>query len=149
MKALDAAHWELSEAFKGLPDDDVWKRPDPRLLSVGELAAHVAYWEAKSFFGDGFESPLTAHPSHYYASNVGDPFEARMGADEVLGELRRIHEAVRAACLAQPHDSEEVNPNRGDWTWGYTLEYQAFHVAYHAGQIYSVRHLLGHQTVDN
>jgi hypothetical protein len=149
IKALDSAQWELSEAFKGLPDGDVWKRPDPRLLSVGELAAHVAYWEAKSFFGDDFESPLTGPASRYYTSNVGEPLELPMGAEAVLAEVRRIHEAAKASFLAEPHDSEEKNANRGDWTWGFTLEYQLFHVAYHAGQMYSVRHLLGHQPVDN
>jgi hypothetical protein len=149
IKALDTAHWELSEAFKGLPDVDLWKRPDPRLLSVGELAAHVAYWEAKSFFGDEFESPLTVDLARYYSASVEAPIELQMGAEEVIGEVRRIHEAGKAAFSAQPHDSEEVNSNRGDWTWGFTLEYQAFHVAYHTGQMYSVRHLLGHQPVDN
>lgn len=149
IKALDTAHWELGEAFKGLPDSDVWKRPDPRLLSVGELAAHVAYWEAKSFFGDDFESPLALNAARYYTSNVAEPFELPMGATAVHGEVQRVHEAAKAAFLAHPHDSEEVNANRGDWTWGFTLEYQAFHVAYHTGQMYSVRHLLGHHPVDN
>lgn len=149
LKALDDAHWELSEAFKGLPDLDVWKRPDPRLLSVGELATHIAYWEAQSFFGDGFESPLTAHASRYYTSSVKEPFELPMSAEAVFNEVKRIHEACRVSFAENPHDSEDPNPNRGDWTWGFTLEYQAFHLAYHTGQIYSVRHLLGHETVDN
>ncbi len=149
IKALDTAHWELGEAFKGLPDDEVWRRPDPRLLSVGELAAHVAYWEAQSFFGDGFESLLTVGASRYYTSSVREPFELPMKADEVSREVRRIHEAAKASFVVHPHDSEEVNANRGDWTWGFTLEYQAFHIAYHTGQMYSVRHLLGHKTVDN
>jgi len=150
VKALDTAHWELSEAFKGLPDGDVWKRADPRLLSVGELAAHIAYWEARSFVGEGvIESPLIVEAARYYTSNSTAPFTLPMGAEEVFGEVKRVHEAAKASFLANPHDSEDKNPNRDDWTWGWTLEYQAFHVAYHTGQIYSVRHLLGHETVDN
>lgn len=149
VKALDTAHWEMGEAFKGLPDEDVWKRPDPRLLSVGELAAHVAYGEAESFLGSGFESPLVVGAAHYYTRNVDQPFELPMRAEAVLSELRRVHEAAKAAWAANPHDPEEPNPHRDGWSWGMTLEYQAFHVAYHTGQIYSVRHLLGHQTVDN
>ena len=149
-KALDAAHWEMGEAFKELPDIDVWRRPDPRLLSVGELASHVAYWEAQSFLGEGaVESPLIVPAARYYTSNSTEPFELPMGAEDVLRELQRIHALCKAAYVANPHDSEEPNPNRDDWTWGWTLEYQAFHVAYHTGQMYSVRHLLGHQTVDN
>lgn len=150
LKALDTAQWEMSEAFKGLPDADVWRRPDPRLLSVGELAAHVAYWEAHSFFGEGkIDSPLTLPAARYYTSNSVEPFELPLGAEETLREVQRIHALCKAAFVADPHDSEEPNPNRGTWTWGSTLEYQAFHVAYHTGQMYSVRHLLGHQTVDN
>jgi uncharacterized damage-inducible protein DinB len=149
VKALDSALWEMSEAFQGLPDGDVWKRADPRLLSVGELAAHVGYWEAQSFLGDGFESPLTEATARYYTTNVDEPFELGMGAEAVLAEVRRIHEACKAALLATPHDSEEPSPYREGWTWGYVLTYQIFHVSYHTGQMYSVRHLLGHQTPDN
>ena len=149
MKALDSAHWELSEAFKGLPDEDVWKRPHPRLLSVGEQAAHIAYWEAQSFFGDTFKSPLTASAASYYTSNVEEPFELAMGAEAVFAEVSRIHQACKTSFAAEPHAFEDVNSHRGTWTWGATIEYQVFHVAYHTGQIYSVRHLLGHETVDN
>jgi len=149
MKALDSAIWEMSEAFKGLPDEDVWKRPDPRLLSVGELAAHVAHWESVSFLGEGFESPLTGTAAHYYTTNVEKPYQLPMGADAVFSEVKRIHEASKASFAGDPHDSEEKNPSRGGWSWGQTVEYQVFHIAYHTGQIYSVRHLLGHQTVDN
>lgn len=149
VKALDSAMWELSEAFKGLPDADVWRRPDPRLLSVGELAGHIAYGEAQSFLGEGFDSPLAGPGFSYYAANVADPVSLSMGAEEVLAEVRRVHEACKAAILAEPRDTEEPSPFREGWTWGYVLEYQGFHVAYHTGQIYSVRHLLGHETVDN
>ncbi|HRI44515.1 MAG TPA: DinB family protein [Fimbriimonadaceae bacterium] len=149
LKALDTAHWQMSEAFKGLPDADVWTRPDPRLLSVGELAAHVAYWEAQSFVGEGTESPLAVAAARYYTTNAVEPFSLNLGAEAVLHEVQRIHDLCKASFFANPHDSEEPNPNREGWTWGMTLEYQAFHVAYHTGQMYSVRHLLGHQPVDN
>lgn len=44
--AWDEAHWEFTLAFEGLSDEDLWKRAHPRLLSVGELAGHVAYWQS-------------------------------------------------------------------------------------------------------
>ncbi|MCW5937849.1 MAG: DinB family protein [Fimbriimonadaceae bacterium] len=147
--ALDSAVWELSEAFKDFPDSDVWKRPDPRLLSAGELAAHIAYWEAESLLGGGFESPLVNKAADYYTSHVGQPFELNLGAEAVYAEVKRVHEACKAALVASPHDSEQPCSNRDGWTWGYTLQYQVFHVAYHTGQVYSVRHLLGHETPDN
>jgi len=149
IKALDTSIWELGEGFKGLPDGDLWKRPHPKLLSIGEIAAHIAYWEAKSFFGEGFQSELTIHAARYYSSNIQEPFQLELGSEAVYDEVKRIHDACRSAFQSNPHDSEESNPNRVDWTWGFTLEYQVFHVAYHTGQVYSIRHLLGHETVDN
>ncbi|RYG96288.1 MAG: DinB family protein [Alphaproteobacteria bacterium] len=150
VKALDTAHWEMSEAFKGLPDEDTWRRPDPRLLSVGELAAHVAYWESRMYLGEGkIESPLITPAANYYTASVDEPFQLPLGAEQVLQEVQRIHALCKAAFAANPRDSEDPNPNREGATWGFTLEYQAFHVAYHTGQMYSVRHLLGHEPVDN
>lgn len=149
MKALDTAHWELSEALQGLPNADAWKRPHPRLLSVGEQVAHIVYWEAQSFLGASAVSPLIVEVSRYYTATVDQSFELPIGADALSGEVKRVHEECRAAFLAQSPDLDAKNPHRGDWTWRSALEYQAFHVAYHTGQIYAVRHLLGHQTVDN
>ena len=51
LKQLDLCYFELSEAFKGLSDDHVWVRPGTGLLSVGEIAGHIAYWEAVRFAG--------------------------------------------------------------------------------------------------
>lgn len=150
IKALNTAHWELGEAFKNLPDEDVWKRAHPSLLSVGELAAHIAYWEARSILGEGaIESPICEKAAQYYTINAPAPFQLPLKAEEVYAELTRVHDACKNQITENPRDSEDPNPNREGWTWGMTLEYQAFHLAYHTGQIYSVRHLLGHQTEDN
>jgi uncharacterized damage-inducible protein DinB len=48
----------------------------------------------------------------------------------------------------QPDFSAKL-PNRDDWAWGDTLQYMAFHIAYHTGQMYSARHLMGHETANN
>lgn len=149
LKALDTAVWELGEAFTGMPDADLWTRPHPKLLSVGELAAHMAFGEAELFLGSNFSSPLMTETARYYTHQVDAPFSVPMSAAQVYDEVKRVHEACRAYYVENPHDSEELNPNRPGETWGWTLEYQAFHFAYHTGQIYSVRHMLGHETVDN
>ncbi len=74
------------------------------------------------------------------------PFAVDLGTIQVLAEVKRIHEATKA-CLA---GKGMEDPYPGHWgTWGSFVQYQVFHVAYHAGQAYSVRHLLGHQTEDN
>jgi hypothetical protein len=149
MKTLDTAIWEMGEGFKGLPDNDVWKRPHPRLLSIGEVTCHVTYWEAISFLGEDFPSPLVVAGAKYYTEHADAPFALELGAAEIYAEVQRVHDACKVFFNSAPRDSEEPSTYRKGWTWGTILEYQPFHVAYHTGQIYSVRHLLGHETVDN
>lgn len=149
IKALDVAIWEMGEGFKGLQDTDVWRRPHPRLLSVGEIAVHVAYWEAKTFLPDTFKSELLAEAGRYYSTNVDAPFELAMGAEAVYNEVKRVHEVCMAEFRSEPRDMTAPHPSREGWTWESILTYQAFHIAYHTGQIYSARHLMGHDTEDN
>jgi hypothetical protein len=147
--ALDSAYWELAEAFKGLPDEDVWKRPHPRLLSVGELASHIAYWEDVGATGGTSGSPFLEQCARYYTSAVDTPLVMDLGAEALCREVERVHATVKAALVAAQPAAADKNPHRDGWTWGYSLQYMVFHVSYHTGQIYSVRHLLRHETVDN
>src|SRR6266849_1997631 len=55
LEALDLGYFEVKFAFEGLADEHVWKRPAEGLLSVGELAGHIAYWEAVRLAGEGGE----------------------------------------------------------------------------------------------
>jgi uncharacterized damage-inducible protein DinB len=159
-KAWDVAQWEFSLVFEGLPDEEVWKRPHPRLLSIGELAGHVAYWDAMSLSSPAtgsevdvsqlpIQSPLIDRAFHYYTTNEQAPVTLPLSADQVAKELQRVHEAVKAQWTSVQRDSEEVIPGTEKFTYGDSLEYRVFHLAYHAGQAYSVRHLLGHTTTDN
>lgn len=149
IEALDSAHWELSEAFKGLPDEDVWKRPHPRLLSIGEIASHIAHWEDFNITGGTTEGPFTRQFARYYPVSIENPLVMDIGAEALFKEIERIHQIVKKHLLENPPNLEAKSAFREDWTWGYCLQYMAFHVAYHTGQIYSVRHLMGHETVDN
>lgn len=149
-KALDSAFWELGEGFKGLPDEDVWRRPHPNLLSIGEIATHLAYWHVQSLAADvPHENPLVHAGGKYYTLNVGEPFSLPLGAEEVDHYLKEARRLTKAKVAELEVEMGSPSPYREGWTWGQVLEYQAFHVAYHAGQIYSVRHLFGHVTVDN
>jgi hypothetical protein len=52
---LELGYFEGKVAFEGLADEHVWKRPAEELLSVGELAGHIASWEAVKLAGEGRE----------------------------------------------------------------------------------------------
>ena len=53
LRLLEQGYDEVKFAFEGLADNNVWKRPAEGLLSVGELAGHIAYWEAVRLAGEG------------------------------------------------------------------------------------------------
>lgn len=171
LQVLEMGYFEVTEAFKGLADENVWRRPAEGLLSAGELAGHMAYWEAVRLAGEGGEQlsdPLGGHRylarcrvssplvddrfSYYPTTLVTPPSEQHlvMTAEQVCRELVRVHEEAVSDFKARNPDLESCPPG---WPPGHThgdfLRYLAFHVAYHTGQIYSVRHLLGEQTPDN
>ncbi len=156
IEAWDEAHGEFAIAFGGLSDEDVWRRAHPKLLSVGEIAGHVAYAQAVWTMGGGnhspdlaklpIESPFLQQAFRYCTSSVDHPYALDMGSAQVLEEVARVHEAAKDTVAGKEKDE----PYPGQWgTWGNLVQYQAFHVAYHTGQAYSVRHLLGHKTEDN
>ena len=145
-------HWEFSEVFKGLANEDLWRRAHPKLLSVGELPGHVAYWEANtisSYLPEGFQSPLVQKCFDYYTNEVDNPVVLELSVEEVANEMKRIHEIFVDVVTKIDPDFSDLNADRPQMTWGQYLQYQVFHVAYHAGQAYSVRHLMGHATTDN
>jgi hypothetical protein len=148
IEAWGIAHWEFTLAFEDLADVDLWKRPHPRLLSVGELAAHVAYSESQ-LPQPKTESPLVDERSRYYLHQVDDPLVLDLSVEQVLAELKRVHDAAVNA-VNQVADMDAIVHWRDDWTWAECLKYMGgFHVAYHCGQAFSARHLMGHKTNDN
>jgi hypothetical protein len=143
-----------------LADSNVWKRPAAGLLSVGELAGHIAYWEAVRLAGEGADlakcrvrSPLIDNRFGYYPTTLATPPSEQhrtMTAEQVYQELLRVHEASIAHFKAINPDPDTRIPGcPTGFTYGEYLKYAVFHIAYHTGQIYSVRHLLGEQTPDN
>lgn len=149
VKVLDTAHWELGEAFAGMPADDLWRRPHPLLWSVGELAAHMAYGLDVNIVGGTAGGPLVAAKVRYYDPPLGDPVQLDLTPEAVYVEVMRVWQLAKAVLLALPGSPEDKNPYRDDWTWFQTAEYMGFHTAYHTGQIFSARHMMGHVTTDN
>jgi len=153
-QAWDSAHWEFSLVFEDFNDDDLWRRADPRLLSVGEIVAHMVYAQieyANVLRPDQpIESPLALRGARYYLTTVGEPITVAMGVDEIAKELDRVQKAAKAVFLADSHERGDALTFRGPGrTFGEFADYMIFHVAYHTGQAFSVRHLMGHKTNDN
>jgi uncharacterized damage-inducible protein DinB len=165
LQVLEMGYFEVTEAFKGLADENVWKRPAEGLLSVGELAGHIAYWEAVRLAGemgeDGkpnlekgkVQSPLLNHHFGYYPNTLASspPQEClSLTAEEVCKELVRVHTESVAHFRELNPDLESSVPGWDPfWTYAEFLKYAAFHISYHTGQIYTARHLLGEETPDN
>ena len=150
IKAWDEATWEFTEVFKGLEDADLWRRAHPRLLSVGELTGHACYWEAAMVVPlTSIVSPLMNPAFGYYSTHVDSPFSLDLSVEQVLADFKRVHEVTKAAVLELDPDDGDPVPGKEGWTWAAVLRYRSFHAAYHAGQAYSVRHIMGHTTTDN
>ncbi len=156
---LEMDYFELGEAFKGLADENVWKRPAEGLLSIGEIAGHIAYWEAIRLAGEGEDmakckvrSPLIDRRFRYYQTTLANPSaddRPAMTAEQVYDELKRVHEeAVKCFKELSPDLSESV-PGLPGFSYRESLKYLVFHIAYHTGQMYTVRHLLGEEPPDN
>ena len=162
---LDEGYYEAKFAFEGLADENVWKRPAEGLLSVGELAGHLAYWEAAKLAGEGdanqpadltkcqVKSLLIDFRFRYYPTTIATlPSEQHlaMTAEEVCDELLRVHRESVAHFKALNPDLESCPPGYPPpYTCRGILSYAGIHVAYHTGQMYTVRHLLGDETTDN
>ena len=164
LKVLDEGYYEVKFAFEGLADENVWKRPSAGLLSVGEMAGHIAYWEAVRLAAGGREpepdsaefpvsSPLLDQRFRYYPTNIATPpSEAHraMTAEQVCDELLRVHSESVAHFKALNPDLDSSPPGHPpNQTYRAFLMYAAFHIAYHTGQMFSVRHLLSEETPDN
>lgn len=160
LELLEQDYFEVGEAFKGLADENVWKRPAEGLLSVGELAGHMAYWEAVRLAGEGEDlarcrvsSPLLDPRFRYYPTTIANPPSEQhlaMTAEQVRSELLRVHnESVAHFKSLNPDTDSRIPGCPTGFTYGEYLKYAVFHNAYHTGQMYSVRHLLGEETPDN
>ena len=164
LEVLEDAYFEVSEAFRGLADEHVWIRPADGLLSIGEIAGHMAYWEAVKFAGEKGEprpdlskckvsSLLIDHRFRYYPTTLATAPSAEhlaMTAEQVCSELLRVHNESFAHFKALDPDLDSCPPGwSANTTYRVLLRYAPIHVAYHTGQIYSARYLFGEEPPDN
>ena len=162
---IEAWHWmyfETDLVFGGLSESNIHKRPGPGLLAVSEHAVHVARSEAsiidRFLFGRPqeewadclFRKKEFGWPPTMLESPV-DPELVKMSVREVEAEYLKQHNRCYelAKTLKLPADHTFTD----DWDRCVNvrdrLRIAAYHVGYHAGQIYSARHMLGEDTPEN
>ena len=156
LEGWDTGLFELKIALEGIPQVDLWRRPHPNLLSIGEIAGHIAYGLVANVFGAMNErsdlagcpivSPLLNESFRYFSTNHEAPVVLKLDVESVIAEIEKVFDASRLEVTQ--HQSDELVLSH--WkTWGALANYQAFHIAYHTGQIYTARHIFGHKTEDN
>ena len=98
-------------------------------------------------------SPLIDARFRYYPETLAaTPSEAHraMTGRGVYEELLRVHaDSIAHFRALNPDPTTRIPGCPTGFTYGEYLEYAVFHVAYHTGQMYSARHLLGEETPDN
>lgn len=157
--AWEMAMWQFMLVFKGLRDEDLWVRPHPDLLSIGEIVCHVGLDEIQSMQEPALrhesdyatwpiQSPFLNRALYYYDKNLAEPVVLALSVEEVKAELQRVHDEAKKVVLRKPRDLSDIIEG-SDGTWGGQLNYRIFHLAYHAGQAYSLRHMMGHDTANN
>lgn len=162
---IEAWHWmyfETDLVLGGIRPENLHRRPGPGLLSISEHLAHVARSEGsiirRYLLGEPDEdwqtSVLTRDVFGWPPTMLESPVEpdlAQMTLQAVTEEYLRLHqgcyEAAQTLILPAEHRFDDA------WNRVVTvrdrLRIAAYHVAYHCGQIYSVRHILGEETPEN
>ena len=155
-------YFETDLLFEGLSESNLHRRPAPNLLAISEHVAHVARSEASIFdrylFGRSRESlddclfrrGEFGWPPTMLEGSV-NPELASMTVHGVMDEYLKQHARCYALAKTLALPADHVFDD--DWirvpSVRERLRIAAYHVAYHAGQIYSVRHLLGEVTPEN
>jgi hypothetical protein len=81
--------------------------------------------------------------------SVGERLAGDLRAESVLEEVEHIHVVCMEGFRVLSPGPGEPSLYLEAWTWANWVECQGFHIAYHAGPMHAVGHLLGNETVDN
>lgn len=155
-------YFETDLMFEGLRPENLHRRPASNLLSISEHCAHLVRSEAsivnRYLFGqleaEWADTPMRKRLFGWPPTMLESPVDSellRMSIHEVRAALLAEHD--RCYDLAQKLELPAEHVFDDDWarcpTVGDRLKIAAYHVGYHMGQIYTVRHLLGEETPEN
>ena len=160
IEAWDNSYRDVEEALGGIDPDHLHIRPAPGTIAISELIAHIASTEAQIVVQyivghrmDSCNSPIVQEDLVYPPRFSGEPIRASLSSlslSELKSELEQVHhlcyEAIKDLELPTEHVFDD---DWADTPLGERLEYAAYHVAYHIGQIFLTRHMLGEETPDN
>lgn len=162
---VEAWHWmyfETDLVLGGIHPDHLHQRPAANLVSISEHLAHVARSEASIIFRyllgqepkDWPESPLFHERYGWPPTMLECEINAELAAfslNDLAEEYARCHDLCYQAArqITAPADHSFSDAWDRVTTVGDRLRIAAYHVAYHHGQIYTVRHLLGEETPEN
>lgn len=163
---IDAWDWSYVDfdlAFEGMSYETLHRRLSPNSISIVEIAAHTVYSEASIILRYLLGIPKEAWGDHFW---LRDPYGwppriletdphpdlLAMSVDEVRQSWRdhhqRFHRRLESFDLAAGHrfhdEWSEAAPDVET-----RLRFAAYHVAYHIGQIYTIRQIAGENTPDN
>lgn len=162
---IEAWHWmyfETDLVLGGVKAENLHRRPAPNLISISEHLGHVARSEASiicrylagqqdhEWQTTTLTKPIFGWPPTMLESPV-DPDLAAMGLEELNAEYLNHHEMCYRLALTLNLSPDHEFQDGWDrvTTVRDRLRIAAYHVGYHAGQIYTVRHLLGEETPEN
>lgn len=155
-------YFEADFLFDGLSESNLHRRPGQNLLSVSEHVAHLVRSEASIV-----ERYLWGRPEEEWADSLmrrakfgwpptllEQPVDSELAQlsiavvyEELMSQHARCYQSALALELSADFEFGD------DWDRCRTvrdrLRIAAYHVAYHAGQIYSARHMLGEETPEN
>lgn len=160
IEAWHESYRDLEDALSGVSFENLHKRLGANTISISEQVAHIASTEAQIVLQyiagrdmNESNSPIVHEDLVYPPNFSGDPIRSNlivMNLDDLSSELTRVHER----CYEAIRDLELPADYVFDDDWSDTplrerLQYAAYHVAYHTGQIFLTRHILGEETPDN
>ena len=162
---IESWHWmyfETDLVLGGVKEENLHRRPAPNLLSISEHLAHVARSEgsiicrylAGESDSEWQTSVLTKQVFGWPPTMLESPTDAElasMSLHEIATEYLALHDRCYQLALTLDLAPDHVFDDAWDRVTSVRdrLRIAAYHVGYHAGQIYTVRHLLGEETPEN
>jgi uncharacterized damage-inducible protein DinB len=143
LSAMDNNHAVLLKAGEGLSTEELWWRPVPEMVSIGNLLAHCAgsenTWVRNAISGEG----AARNRDHEFAAERhGDLGTLTTRLDEVRANTKRVVGALSDAELSTPVERSGAPRGPGVYRPDWVLAVLIYHEAHHAGQAHLIRRLI-------